>query len=43
MLLLLGYITMEELGNSETDKRLVLCDTRVVQSRAPLLISHRKD
>ena len=37
------YITMEEPKKSETDKRLVLCDTRVVQSRAPLLISHRKD
>ena len=37
------YITMEELENSETDKKLVLCDTRVIQLRAPLLISHRKD
>ena len=37
------YITMEEPENPETDKRLVLCDTRVVQSRAQLLISHRKD
>ena len=37
------YITIEELENPETDKRLVLCDTRVVQSRAQLLISHRKD
>ena len=37
------YITMEELVNPETDERLILCDTRVVQSGAQLLISHRKD
>ena len=37
------YITMEELVNPETDERLILCDTRVVQSKAQLLISHRKD
>ena len=30
-------------GNPETDKRLTLCDTRVVQSKAQLLISYRKD
>ena len=37
------YITMEELVNPETDKRLILCDTRVVQLGAQLLMSHRKD
>ena len=37
------YITMEELVNPEIDKRLILCDTRVVQSGVQLLISHRKD
>ena len=26
------YITMQELVNPETDERLILCDTRVVQS-----------
>ena len=36
-------ITMEELENSETDKRLIVCVTRVVQSGAQLLISHCKD
>ena len=37
------FITMEELVNPETDKRLILCDTRVVQSGAQRLISHCKD
>ena len=40
----LGYyyhIIMEELENPETDKRLILCDTRVIQSGAQFLISHR--
>ena len=36
-------ITKEELVNPETDERLIPCDTRMVQSGAQLLISHRKD
>ena len=36
-------VTMKKLVNPETNKRLILCDTRVVQSGAQLSISHRKD